>query len=128
MDLETIGLVRSSWRLLGILAPQAGALFYRNLFAADPMLVPLFKGDINEQGRKLMLMVDTAVSHLDDFSGLMPLLRALGQRHAGYGVEEAHYDSVGAALLLTLEEGLGEAFTPAAREAWSRSTASSPAS
>ncbi len=49
----------------------------------------------------------------------MPAVQDLGRRHAGYGVEEAHYDSVGGALLWTLEKGLGAAWTEEAAEAWS---------
>jgi hemoglobin-like flavoprotein len=48
----------------------------------------------------------------------MPLVKSMGRRHAGYGVRDEHYDTVGAALLWTLEQGLGSAFTPAVREAW----------
>jgi hemoglobin-like flavoprotein len=49
---------------------------------------------------------------------IVPAVQALGRRHAGYGVREPHYATVGEALLWTLEQGLGEAFTPAVRNAW----------
>ena len=45
-------------------------------------------------------------------------LRALGRRHVGYGVRDSHYATVGEALLWTLEQGLGDAFTPDVRAAW----------
>jgi hemoglobin-like flavoprotein len=88
------------------------------LFEMDPALKPLFKGDMAEQGRKLTAMIGTAVSGLTDLPSIVPAVQDLGRRHVKYGVKDAHYDTVGAALLWTLEQGLGEAFTPEAKEAW----------
>ena len=118
MNDETVTLVRSSWKKVETIAPTAAALFYENLFAADPGLRPLFKGDMKRQGDKLMQMIGVAVGKLDDLPGLVPVLQALAQRHAGYGVQEAHYDTVGAALLKTLGQGLADDFTPPVRQAW----------
>lgn len=118
MKPETIALVQSSWSKVTPIAPQAAALFYQNLFTADPSLQPLFKGNMEEQGKKLMQMIGAAVGKLDDLSTLVPILQNLGQRHAGYGVQEAHYQTVGGALLKTLGQGLGEAFTTDVQTAW----------
>jgi hemoglobin-like flavoprotein len=118
MNDHTIALVRESFDLIEPIAPQAGALFYANLFEADPSLQRLFNGDAAAQGAKLMQMVALAVARLDQPEVLQPLLRQLGQRHAGYGVQHAHYDTVGAALLKTLYQGLGVAYTPEVEEAW----------
>ena len=103
---------------MAAIAPQAAALFYKNLFEADPSLKPLFKGSMEEQGKRLMQMIGAAVGKLDDLPTLIPILQSLGRRHVDYGVVPRHYDTVGAALLLTLHQGLGEAFTPAVRAAW----------
>lgn len=108
-------------KTFGMVAPQAeaaAALFYARLFELDPSLRPLFKGEITEQGRKLMAMIATAVNGLDRPDHLLPAVRNLGVRHAGYGVTDAHYDTVGAALLWTLEHGLGAEFTSDVKEAW----------
>lgn len=113
-----IALVRRSFAQVEPIAPQAAALFYGHLFSADPALRPLFRGDMQAQGQKLMQMIAAAVSLLDKPAQLLPVLRQLGQRHGGYGVQDAHYASVGAALIKTLEQGLGEAFTPETRAAW----------
>lgn len=113
-----IALVRTSFALVEPIAPQAAALFYANLFGADPSLRPLFRGDMQAQGQKLMQMIAAAVSLLDKPAQLLPVLRQLGSRHGGYGVHDAHYDTVGAALIKTLEQGLGEAFTADTRGAW----------
>ena len=118
MNEHTISLVRESFDLLEPIAPQAAALFYANLFEADPSLQRLFEGDMAAQGTKLMQMIGLAVARLDEPDVLMPVLRALGSRHAGYGVRDADYDSVGAALLKTLYQGLGVAYTPEVEEAW----------
>jgi hemoglobin-like flavoprotein len=93
-------------------------LFYGRLFEIDPALRPLFKGDIKEQGKKLMVMLASAVRGLDKLDELIPVVRTLGERHIGYGVKDEHYEVVGAALLWTLEKGLGPDFTPETKAAW----------
>jgi hemoglobin-like flavoprotein len=118
MNLIQKALVQTSFAQVRPIADAAAALFYRRLFELDPTLRPLFKGDMEEQGRKLMEMLALAVKGLDRPETLLPALAALGRRHAGYGVNESHYETVGAALLWTLEQGLGASFTPDIREAW----------
>jgi hemoglobin-like flavoprotein len=115
---HTIQLVKESFDLVEPIAPQAAALFYANLFALDPSVKPLFRGDMIVQGERLMQMIGVAVSKLGQPEVLIPALQALGQRHAGYGVRDAHYDAVGVALLATLRQGLGVAFTDEVEEAW----------
>ena len=100
------------------IAPTAAAMFYDRLFVLDPTLRPLFKGDMGEQGRKLMSMIGTAVANLGHLDAIVPAVRDLGRRHAGYGVQQSHYDTVATALVWTLEQGLGDDFTPATRRAW----------
>lgn len=111
-------LVQTSFEKVLPIADTAAALFYSRLFALNPGLKMMFKGDMQEQGRKLMTMLKVAVSSLDRLDQLVPAVQKLGERHATYGVQAEHYEAVGAALLWTLEQGLGDAFTPATREAW----------
>lgn len=118
MTPEQATLVTQSWEKVLPIKDQAAALFYGKLFELDPSLRPLFKGDIQEQGRKLMAMINTAVRGLGDLNTLVPAVQALGRRHVGYGVQNEHYATVAVALLWTLEQGLGPAFTAEAREAW----------
>lgn len=113
-----ITLVKDSFRKVVPIADQAAALFYARLFELDPSLRPLFRGDMGEQGRKLMTMLATAVAALERLDAIVPVVRQLGARHADYGVREEHYGTVGAALLWTLEKGLGSDFTPLVRDAW----------
>jgi hemoglobin-like flavoprotein len=118
MTPHQIDLVRHSFAAVAPIAEQAAALFYDNLFAADPQLKPLFRSDMGHQGQRLMTMIGAAVGLLDQPQKLMPVLRSLGLRHAAYGVQAHHYDTVGSALLTTLGQGLGDAFTPDVRAAW----------
>ena len=118
MTPDQIQLVRTSHASVALIAEPASALFYDHLFAADPSLRPLFKGDMAAQGARLMQMMGSAVALLDKPQTLLPVLRLLGARHAGYGVQPAHYATVGGALLKTLEQGLGAAFDAPTREAW----------
>src|SRR5688572_22826292 len=113
-----VGLVQASWKQVVPIADQAAHLFYGRLFELDPKLRTLFKEDMGEQRRKLMAMLAAAVEGLDRPQALLPVLRELGRKHLGYGVEPRDYGTVGAALLWALEQGLGAAFTAEAREAW----------
>ena len=118
MKIDQISLVEQSFDQVKPIAPRAAAMFYERLFELDPSLRPLFRGDLARQGQMLMAMIAGAVNGLRNIPQLAPVLRQLGARHVAYGVEHAHYATVGEALLWTLEQGLGDAFTPAVREAW----------
>ncbi len=112
-------LIRSSFAQIAPNAQAVSALFYKRLFVLDPTLKPLFKGDMAEQGRKLMGMIGVAVANLDNLDAVAPSIQQLGARHAGYGVPNESYDTVGAALAWTLEQGLGSDYTPEMADAWS---------
>ena len=118
MNSRQIELVQSSFAQVVPIADTAAALFYGRLFELDPSLRPMFRGDLKEQGRKLMDMIRAVVGNLRTLDRIVPGIRALGSRHAGYGVRDEHYEIVADALLWTLGQGLGEAFTKETREAW----------
>jgi hemoglobin-like flavoprotein len=100
------------------IADEAAVLFYGRLFELDPELQKLFKSDIKQQGRKLMTMIGMAVRGLDNLAALVPVVQNLGRRHVAYGVMPGHFDTVGAALLWALKQGLGAAFTSEVEKAW----------
>ncbi len=118
MTPEQMQLVQTSWTKVEPIASQAAELFYGRLFELDPSLRALFKGDMQAQGAKLMRAITLVVRGLEQLDVLAPTLRALGRRHVGYGVKNSHYDTVGVALLWTLAQSLGSAFTPATSAAW----------
>jgi hemoglobin-like flavoprotein len=118
LDASQINLVQRSWSKVLPISETAADLFYNRLFEIDPSTQVLFKGDMKEQGRKLMQMITAAVNGLNDLDALVPAVQELGSRHGGYGVQEEHYGSVANALLWTLEQGLGDDFTPEVKSAW----------
>ncbi|MCG7896261.1 MAG: globin domain-containing protein [Candidatus Thiodiazotropha taylori] len=118
MTPEQITHVKSSWSKVEPIADQAAALFYGRLFEVYPEVKPYFKGDMESQGKKLMSMIGTAVGSLDNLEPLLPVIRESGKRHAEYGVQAVDYDKVADALLWTLGEGLGDAFTDEVKDAW----------
>lgn len=118
MTPKQIELVQGSWQKVTPIADAAAQLFYDKLFSLDPSLKPLFKGDMKAQGRKLMSMISAAVNGLTRLDSIVPGVQDLGRRHVKYGVKDAHYDTVAAALVWTLGQGLGEAFTPEVKDAW----------
>ena len=118
MNPETIALVQENFRSVAGAAETIAETFYNRLFELDPSVRDLFKGDMKTQGEKLLSMIGAAVEGLDDIEALKPTVRDLGARHLAYGVRDDHYDTVGAALLWTLEHLLGEAFTPDLAASW----------
>ena len=111
-------LVRTTFARLAVMPEVAGALFYERLFATNPSLRPLFENDMRIQGIKLMTMLAMVVYNLPGPGQILPAIRDLAVRHAGYGVKLADYDVMREALLWTLEQALGEDFTLAVRKAW----------
>ena len=111
-------LVRASFERLKPIADTAAALFYARLFELDPELSLIFKGNMVEQGRKLIKMIAVAVTGLDRLNELLPTLEALGARHISYGVREHDYETVGNALIWAIQELLGDDFTVEIKEAW----------
>jgi hemoglobin-like flavoprotein len=118
MTPEQVTLVQSSWEQVKPISEQAAELFYGRLFELDPSLKPLFQGDMKEQGKKLMAMLNLAVTSLTKLDTIVPAVQDLGRRHVQYGVPDESYQTVGAALLWTLDKGLGEAFTEEVKDAW----------
>lgn len=115
-----IALVRASYARVVTTQEAAADLLYDRLFVIAPKLRELFPDDLTLQKRKLMQMISSAVGGLDNLDELVPAVKALGARHAGYGVAAADYAVVGKALLWTLEQDLGEEFTPEVRSAWAK--------
>ena len=119
MTPEQITMVKESWEKVVPISDQAAELFYGRLFVLDPELRSLFKGDMTEQGKKLMSTISLCVRSLDKLDDILPAVQNLGRKHtAEYKVPDSSYDTVGEALLWTLGQGLGEAFTDEVKEAW----------
>jgi hemoglobin-like flavoprotein len=114
-----VALVQKTWEQIDPIADDAAKLFYDRLFEIDPPLRKMFmNADMAEQRRKLMMIIGMAVRGLDRLDDLMPAVEALGRKHVAYGVTTEHYDAVASALIWTLEQGLGSAFTAQVRSAW----------
>ena len=112
-----------SWAAVEPIADTAAGLFYARLFELDPAIERLFRRtDMDSQRKNLMQTLTVVVKSIDKLEQIVPAVQALGRRHAGYGVRESHYATVGEALLWTLQQGLGEAFTPEVRAAWTTHT------
>ena len=119
MTPEQIALVQNSFKSVAPIASRAADLFYKRLFEIAPDVRSLFPADLSEQKIKLIGMLATAVNNLHRLDAILPAVRDLGSRHRGYGVTTEHYAPVGDALLWTLEQGLGPAFTSDVKVAWS---------
>jgi len=118
MTPEQIKLVQDSWTKVVPISETAAELFYAKLFKLDPSVRSMFKGDMKEQGRKLMAILNTAVNALTKLETIVPAVQDMGRRHVDYGVKDEHYDTVGEALIWTLGAGLKDDFTDETKDAW----------
>ena len=118
MTLDQVTLVQESFKKVVPIADKAADLFYDRLFTIAPEVRSLFPADLSEQKKKLMQVLATAVTNLHQVEKVLPVVEELGRRHVAYGVTEKHYTPVGAALLWTLEQGLGPEFSPPVKAAW----------
>lgn len=110
--------VKNSWSYIIFQAEEVSQLFYDKLFELDPTLRPLFKGDITEQGSKLMSMLTMIIARLQRMQDIETEVQSLGKRHVGYGTKPEHYRTVGQALLWALENALGDRWNPETEQAW----------
>lgn len=118
MNASDVALVQDSFKKVVPIADVAADLFYGRLFEVAPQVKPMFKGDMKEQGRKLMTTLGVVVTGLTQLETVLPAASALAKQHVSYGVKAEHYPIVGGALLWTLEKGLGDAWTPELASAW----------
>jgi hemoglobin-like flavoprotein len=119
MTPEQVKSIQASFAKVAPIADAAAALFYNRLFEIAPEVKPLFRGDMTEQGRKLMKTLIIVVNGLGNLQTILPAASALAKNHVAYGVKSSHYTPVGEALLWTLQHGLGSDWTPELAGAWS---------
>ena len=115
---EQIRRVKEIFAQIAPLAGDLAAVFYQRLFQLDATLRPLFNEDLSEQKKKLLMMLKFAVGTLDRMDVFERSLEELGRKHVAYGVRDAHYETVGTALILTLRDMLGAALTEKLEAAW----------
>ena len=115
MTTEQIEIVKENFNQIAPLADLVAAEFYERLFELDASLRPLFKEDLTEQKKKLMMMLKFAVGTLDRMEVFAPSLEELGRKHVAYGVRETHYETVGNALMLILRGNARREFDGATR-------------
>ena len=118
MNSTQVRLVQESFAKVVPISEQAAVLFYDRLFEIAPAVKAMFPADMTEQRKKLMMMLAAVVNGLGNLDAILPAASALAKRHVGYGAKAEHYPVVGAALLWTLEKGLGAAWTPEVAAAW----------
>lgn len=118
MTPREVQLIQNSWDFIITNTQEAGQIFYNRLFEQSPHLKPLFKSNMRDQERKLISMITFAVGKLNNLEEVVNDVRALGTRHKGYGVKDEYYNDVAAALLWTLEKGMGSNWNEEVKSAW----------
>jgi hemoglobin-like flavoprotein len=118
MTQDQIELVQQSFAKVAPISEQAAVLFYDRLFEIAPSVKAMFPSEMSEQRRKLMATLAIVVNGLSNLETIQPAASSLATRHVAYGAKAEHYPLVGAALLWTLEKGLGADWTPDVAKAW----------
>lgn len=112
--------IRKNWADTASAHDIVGTIFYTHLFKIAPDTRPLFPESLDAQGRKLVQTLSWILDHLDEPDDLVPAAENLARRHVVYGVTADQYEAVGAALISTLHEGLGDKFSKEDEAAWTR--------
>ena len=118
MTPDQVRLVQESFAKLVPIADQAASMFYERLFEIAPQVRTMFPPDMAEQQRKLMATLTIVVGGLSNLESILPAASSLATRHVAYGARPEHYPVVGAALLWTLEQGLGKEWNEEVADAW----------
>lgn len=118
MTPDQITLIQESFAKVAPISDAAADIFYTRLFEIAPQVKPYFKGDLTAQGAKLMSTLGVVVNGLRDLDKIVPVAEQLAIKHVDYGVQAEDYAPVGAALIYTLEQGLGDDFTPELKDSW----------
>lgn len=118
MNAHQVQLVQSTFEQVRFMGEIPARIFYDRLFEIEPEVRPLFKGDMANQGRKLIATLAVMVGGLHSLPTIMPAVSALAKKHVDYGVTPAHYDIVRDALMWTLERSLGAGWTAEVETAW----------
>jgi hemoglobin-like flavoprotein len=118
MTPDQVKLVQQSFAKVVPISDQAAMLFYDRLFEIAPQVKSMFPSDLSAQRGKLMATLAAVVNGLGNLAPILPVASALAKRHVTYGARPEHYPVVGAALLWTLEKGLGDGWTAEVADAW----------
>jgi methyl-accepting chemotaxis protein len=116
LDLEAL---ETSFDLVAPRGDELMDAFYARLFAAAPVVRPLFAR--TDMGRQKSMLLGTLVllrKSLRNLDAVVPRLRELGARHVAYGARPEHYAVVGAVLVESMAELAGDAWLPEYERAW----------
>jgi hemoglobin-like flavoprotein len=113
-----VELVQNSLNIIGPNLESVAMTFYDRVFQLDPSFRRMFNGPREDLARKFAHVLTVVVQGLSRPQQMLGAVEELGRRHLIYGARTEHYAVFGAALLWTLQTGLGDAFTPDVREAW----------
>lgn len=112
-------LVQQSFALLEPALEPLMDLFFARLFQMEPSLRNLFPNDLSHHKRIFCRTLALIICEMEELAQLDTRVEELGKLYIALGLDAGAYDTLGAALVWTVEIGLGEAFTLEMRTAWS---------
>ena len=123
LDQKTIDIIKSTVPALKTHGLEITTTFYKNMFANNPEVKPLFNMDkqaSGEQPKALAMTILAAAQNIDNLPAILPVVKKIGEVHCNKEIQAEHYPIVGKNLLLTIKEVLGDAATDEVMEAWEK--------
>lgn len=123
LDQKTIDIIKSTVPVLKEHGVEITTTFYKNMFANNPEVKPLFNMDKQESGEQpkaLAMTILAAAQNIDNLPAILPVVKRIGEIHCDRQISEGHYPIVGANLLASIKEVLGDAATDEVIDAWGK--------
>jgi nitric oxide dioxygenase len=123
LDERTISVVKSTAPILDEHGETLTCHFYRRLFEHNPEVLPLFN-PANQQGgsqqKALAAAICAYAANIDNLEVLGGAVELIAQKHASLQVKPEHYPIIGANLLASIREVMGEGATDEVVDAWGK--------
>ena len=123
LDQKTIDIIKITVPVLKEHGLEITTTFYKNMFANNPEVKPLFNMDkqaSGEQPKALAMTILAAAQNIDNLTAILPVVKKIGEVHCDRQITEGHYPIVGSNLLASIKEVLGDAATDEVIEAWGK--------
>ena len=118
MTPEQVSLITQSFDEMWPIRRNLAVKFYSRFFEDAPDARRLFPNDMERQHLKLMDTIAAIVGALNNHELFQSIINHTASQHARFGMTSSHLAAFGDALIWSLEQQLGPAFTPELKRAW----------
>ena len=123
LDQKTRDIIKSTVPALKTHGLEITTTFYKNMFANNPEVKPLFNMDkqaSGEQPKALAMTILAAAQNIDNLPAILPVVKKIGEVHCNKEIQAEHYPIVGKHLLGAIKEVLADEATEDIINAWAK--------